>query len=401
MDNRTALLAFSAAPGLGIRRISNLIRIAGNAIDAWNANQQMFKQLEMGGKIYETFYNFRKKFDLQNYLKQMADKHVDFLTIKDSDYPELLKQTPEPPLVLYLKGNKELLQIDNGKSKIDDRLLKIESRELINDLSSTLNFQPSSSIVNHQSSSSPTLAVVGTRKTSSYGREVTQKIVKELAESGMTIVSGLALGIDAIAHQTALHAFGKTIAVLGCGVNCCYPRENQNIYDQMTQQGSLIISEYPLSQPANQGTFPARNRIVAGLSLGVLVTEAATDSGSLITADYAKKFGRPVFAVPGPITSAGAAGTTYLLKHGATLITTGDEIIQALNIKSENKYEKIFQNLNSDEQKIVEMLQLEPLTIDDISNQTNFSIPQLMSILTTLELKGIIHNIGNQEYSLK
>ena len=181
---------------------------------------------------------------------------------------------------------------------------------------------------------SKTIGVVGSRKPTYYGQEITEKFSSDLSVSGFTIVSGLALGVDAISHESALKNGGKTIAVLGCGVDCCTPNTNQNIYDKIIAGNGCVISEVPLSYMPGKGLFPARNRIIAGLSQAVLVTEGAEDSGSLITADFAFKFFRKVFAVPGPINSALSKGPYKLIEKGAKLVTSAQNIIDELGFKN-------------------------------------------------------------------
>ena len=224
---------------------------------------------------------------------------------------------------------------------------------------------------------------------------MTADIVTDLAKNNMVIVSGMAMGVDAAAHTAAINTKGLTIAVLGCGVDCPYPRENESLYEKIIDSNGLIISEYPLGMPANQGTFPARNRIIAGLSLGVLITEAAVDSGSLITAEYAKKQEKPIFAVPGPITSQVSKGSYKLIKEGAIMVSSGKDIISELGIKNKLRNKDIadkFQNLSKDEMKIISALENESKLIDEISTETKIPVAKLAIILSGMELSGIIKN---------
>ena len=368
MSESDCYLAFSLAPGIGPKRLSSLLVVTENAQNAWMANLNIFKLAGIGEKIYFRFEDFRNKFNVEEYKLKLEKNHVSFVAINNKDYPKLLKQIPDPPTLLFMRGNSSLLssQVKNEKDK------KIS-----------------------------TLAVVGTRKTSSYGREVTQKIVSELTEFGITIVSGLALGIDAIAHKTTIDLNGATIAVLGCGIDCCYPQENLRLYDEIISKSGLIVSEYPLLAKSNKGTFPARNRIIAGLARAVLVTEAARDSGSLITAAMATKYNRPVFAIPGPITSVGAKGTNFLLKNGATLVTSAQEIIEKLEIsKTVNTKRLLEHKLTNEEINILKLLSQQSSSIDEIANDLKMPIYKLIAILSSLEIKKMIVNIGNQEYRL-
>src|SRR3989344_2172040 len=275
MEERNYWLGFSSFPGIGPAKLKKLLDIFGSAKDAWEAAMPRLAKL-IGEEVANKFDNFRSKFSIENYVGQLIRKDVVFLISTDKEYPELLKKIKNPPFVLYCRGNVEIL-----RSSQNDNVGRI--------------------------------AVVGTRRTTQYGREVTKLLTQELVENGFTIVSGLALGVDAISHMTALENNGKTIAVLGCGVDCCTPAENSSLYNSILKNGNCIVSEFPMGMKPTQWSFPARNRIIAGLSLGVLVTEGAEDSGSLITAEYARKFGRPVFAVPGPITSSMSKGPYKLI----------------------------------------------------------------------------------------
>lgn len=221
--------------------------------------------------------------------------------------------------------------------------------------------------------------------------------VRELVSSGFTIVSGLAIGVDAVAHQSSLESGGKTIAVLGCGVDCCTPAENRALYNSIVEGGGVIVSELPLGHPPTKGSFPSRNRIIAGLSLGVLVTEGAEDSGSLITADYALKFNRKVFAVPGPITSSLSKGPYGLIRKGAKLVTNVEDILNELSIKSSKsiKGTKRAKGDTAEETKILNLLEGEPLHFDEIARKTGFESSKLGSILSIMEMKGMIKSLEN------
>jgi DNA processing protein len=227
------------------------------------------------------------------------------------------------------------------------------------------------------------------------------------------------MGVDAISHKTALENNGGTIAVLGCGVDCCFPKENQGIYNSMIAGSprangdagrgeaagkGLVISEYPLSQFPTKGSFPSRNRIIAGLSLGVLVTEGAEDSGSLITAEYAMKFGRPVFAVPGPVTSGMSKGPFKLISRGAKLAASATDILKELNISPRSRIKnhelRIMKGDTEEEQKILDILQNEPLNFDEIVRRTKIDSSKTGSLLSIMEIKGMIKSFGSGEFSV-
>lgn len=341
---------FSFCDGIGPKTFLKLINEFGSAKDAWEKLQHENSDI-IREKRYEKFKAFQKTFDLQDYLQKLRKAQVKVVGYTSQFYPEPLKQLSDPPIVLFCKGNLNLL------------------------------------------GSKQTIGVVGARKITSYGREVTEKLVFELTQYDFTIVSGLAFGVDATAHKKAIDSNGKTIAVLGCGVDCCTPYENQGLYEQILDKNGLIISQYPLGMPPTQGTFPSRNRIIAGLSLGVLITEAAEDSGSLITAEDAVKLGRPVFAVPGPINSLMSKGALKLLKQGAKLVSTGEDILEALQIKTQRsdfKTKVKTLKLSAPEKKIVELLESEPLPLDFLSKQTKIPMVKLMVTVSSLEMRGIL-----------
>jgi DNA processing protein len=248
----------------------------------------------------------------------------------------------------------------------------------------------------------PVVAIVGTRKITAYGRQVTEMFTQELVDAGCIIVSGLALGVDAVAHKATLDAGGKTIAVLGCGVDCCYPSTNSRLYDEIIEKGGAIVSEYGLGVPPNQGSFPSRNRIIAGLSQGVLVTEGAVDSGSLITANDAFDNNRPVFAVPGPITSTLSKGPYELIQKGGMLVTSGREVLETLKIKSIRgiKGIKSIKGDTQEEQVIIDLLSEQELDFDEIVKKTKIQSSKVGGLLSMMELKGMIKSSEGM-FSLK
>ena len=293
MSESDFILAFSNLTGVGPKSFLRLLKVYSSAQKAWEkSSPEKYKQAGVGEANYKKFEQFKKDFDIAEYLRKLKKTKVEFIPNGDKYYPVSLTKIDSPPIGLYIKGNRKLL-------------------------------------VEH-----PKIAVVGARKITSYGRQVTENLVSQLVSNNFIIVSGMALGVDGIAHKTAIEQKGSTIAVLGCGVDCPYPRENEQLYEQILDSSGLIISEYPLGMPANPGTFPARNRIVAGLSSSVLITEAAEDSGSLITAGLANKQGKTVFAVPAPINSRMSAGTAKLMKQGAVIVTSVNDILENMSVLS-------------------------------------------------------------------
>ena len=364
MQERDYWLGFSVFSGIGPFKFKKILEDFGTAKKAWDSSDIKITKV-LGENLGAKFIDFRNKFSIENYLKSLKKENVWFLTLKDKDYPKPLLQISKPPFILYGKGDPKIL-------------------------------------------SSTSFAVVGARRTTHYGREVTAIFTQELVRSGFTIVSGLAMGVDAISHKNALDSGGKTVAVLGCGVDCCNPSENLSLYNRILEEGSAIVSELPLSHPPTKGSFPARNRIIAGLSLGVLVTEGGEDSGSLITADYAFKSRRKVFAVPGPITSSLSKGPYNLISKGATLVTSANDIFKELKFEIQNSKSEMnsksqktkHKTENKEEQKILEILKNEVLHFDEIVRKSHFDSSKVGSLLSIMEIKGLIKNTGSL-YSIK
>lgn len=361
-QERNFYLPFSLAPGIGPKRFAQLLSFFGSARKAYSGTESEFKKAGVSESFFEKFNIFRKSFKIDAYLKKLKSKNVEFITFIDKNYPARLKKIDNPPIVLFVKGSAQILSTERS------------------------------------------IAVVGTRKMTSYGREVTENLVSELAPHGFIVVSGLALGIDSTAHKTALASGGKTIAVLGCGVDCCYPRENENLYNRIIEKGGAIVSEYPLGLQPNRGTFPARNRIIAGLGNAVLVTEAGKDSGALITASNAASQGKTVFAVPGPITSKQSVGTSILIKKGAKLVSQIQDILEEFGIGATWKKKTIdFKTLNltPEEKSVINTLENESYHIDELSRICKIQITKLSTLLSSLEMQGLVLNRGAGVFGLK
>lgn len=359
MNEKEYFIFFSNLNGIGPKTFLYLLTYFKSAENIYNASEKELVKTGLIGKKLETFLKAKKEFDIPTYLEKIKKAKVEYIPYGDKFYPESLKKTDSAPIGLFIKGNKKLLLEKNN------------------------------------------IAIVGARKITSYGRDVTKLITQQLVQNNLVITSGLALGVDGVAHGAVLEEKGFTIAVLGCGVDCPYPRENEKLYENILDNKGLIISEYPLGMSASPGTFPARNRIIAALSLAVLVTEAAEDSGSLITADYALKYKRKLFAVPGPINSSMSRGALKLLKEGATLVSSGEDIINELNIKLKTKNLKNKMKnlkLNKDEKAVCDALENEELRIDQICRITKLSINKLLSVTSELEIRGIIKNDGGKMF---
>lgn len=360
MEERLYWLGFSLFPGIGPGRFRKLLSHFGTAKDAWQASLEDLKASGIGNALAEQFVAFRPTISLSAAEKDLHKEQIQFLTQLDSQYPKLLAQSKNAPFLLYCKGNLHVLMQPNP------------------------------------------IAIVGTRKVTEYGRAVTENFTTELVHAGCVIVSGLALGVDSVAHDATVAAGGKTIAVLGCGVDCCTPRENQLVYNKILNSGGLILSEYGLGVQPTKGSFPSRNRIIAGMSEAVIVTEGAAKSGSLITAHDAFSVGRKVFAVPGPITSSLSAGPYELIKKGAKLVTSAKEIIKELgltNYESGKKKTKVKAD-TKEEQVIVDLLQQESLHFDELVRRTGMTASQVGSLLSLLEMKGVIKTFDAGNFTL-
>ena len=286
-------------------------------------------------------------------------EQIKIISIEDKNYPNLLKKIPNAPRTLYLNG-------------------ELSANEL-------------------------RFAVVGTRRFSSYGKQVALEISGDLAEAGLTIVSGLAPGIDTFSHQATLERRKKTIAVLGTGLDekSIYPQFNIKLSRKIIEQGGSLISEYPPETRGTRFSFPQRNRIIAGLSLGVLVIEAKEKSGALITANYAFSYGRKVFAIPGPIYSSNSKGCHYLIKKGAKLVETVDDILQELNLSySKPDLQREIKGETLEENLILNSLKEEALYIDKIIENTKLRAANVVGALAILEIKGKVRNLGGNIYAL-
>lgn len=349
-------VAASAIPGVGTATFSYLLKHFKTLKKFWLAEESSINKLKIPQKTKESVLDFRKKVEPKVYLDKVYSLGIRCISLADRDYPANLKTIAGAPPVLYMKG--QLLPQD--------------------DLA---------------------IAVVGSRNATFYGRQVTEKFIFDLVKNGLTIVSGLARGIDTTAHKTALEAGGRTIALLGCGLDMVYPPENKKLAEEIVKNGA-VISEFPLGFPAVQSNFAARNRIISGMSLGVFVPEAAVDSGSMITAGYAAEQGREVFAVPGPITSKFSEGVNNLIKEGVHPVTSVDDILQVLDIERRSKHvagdkQQVVKVKDPDQQKILELLNGETKHIDLIAREVKMPIEKVSATLSMMEISGFVKNFGS------
>jgi len=351
-------IGFSRIPGIGKLRISRLREHFGNLKDAWNAPAGELKQAGLDSRSVNAMAALRPRISLDDEMEKLERYKVKVLTCEDPAYPPRLKEIYDYPPVLYVRGN--LLPKDD-----------------------------------------PYLAVVGTRKPTVYGRQVAEEIVADLVRSKITIVSGLARGIDSIAHRTALDSGGETIAVFASGLDIVYPADNAKLAQAIMERGALV-SEYPLGVRPKADNFPQRNRIMSGLSLGVLVVEAGERSGALITAHQAVEQNRDVFAIPGSILSPGSKGTNHLIQEGAKLVCNCNDILEELNLTTMAQQLEIkeFLPANEKESRVLKQLTFEPGHIDEICRCSGLAMPEVSSTLAILELKGIAKQVGNMNYVL-
>lgn len=361
-DERKYWVGFSCFPQIGPIRFRHLLKIFGSAKEAWSADKKNYIKAGFSENLTDRLERFKKEFSSTSYFIRLKNTGVEVILETDKNYPKLLKETEDSPYILYVKkGNK----LDNVDSLLDG----------LNRLC---------------------IAVVGTRKMSGYGKEVTTRLVTRLVDNNCTIVSGLALGIDSVAHRVALEAGGFTIAVLGGGLDNVYPPSNRGLAEDIIRSGQgAIISEYPLGFPYLPQNFPHRNRIIAGIANGVLVVEGTGQSGTLLTASAAARYGREVFAVPGPITSFTSQAPHYLLRNGAKLTENAEDVLEEFqSVAKISKNEKEIKFDSEDEKVLFNLLKSEPLEIDSIVRVSKLPAQRVLSTLTILELKGILKNIA-------
>jgi DNA processing protein len=409
-------IGFNFFEGIGPLRFKLLLDYFGSAKKAWLASINQWRALGLGEKTTEKFFRFKTFFPIEeikiennfllnlpnflgNFEEFLADEErkkqfwwvkrtkafqktdgqqIMVLSWLDEFYPERLKTIGASPPVIYLK-----LKTKNT-SQNPEKIWKVLAEFW----------------------QKPAIGVVGTRKVSSYGRLVTEKLVSQLVEQGLVIVSGMARGVDGLAHRVTLANKGQTAAVLGSGADVVYPQENRDIYEKLGEITDddfcgLIISEFPPGFPPLPGNFPSRNRIIAGLSDAILVTEASEDSGSLITARLAAEQGKDVFAVPGPITSSLSAGTAFLIKQGAKLITGIDDVLEEIGLEKlqAQKLKVKVEELTEEERKIWQSLDSGEKYLDEIVRETGLEAAAVGSILSIMVIKGLIKDLGGGRWA--
>ncbi|MBE3117640.1 MAG: DNA-protecting protein DprA, partial [Candidatus Atribacteria bacterium] len=356
MNDKRYWVGFNLVKGIGAVRLQALCNHFGDLALAWQAPADALQAAGLSPKLAERVAQVRAGVDLDKYLTKVKAQGIEILTWDDDLYPPRLKEIDQPPPVLYVRG-----------------ALTTED--------------------------SWAVAVVGTRRVSAYGRQVAEEIASFLAANGVTVVSGLARGVDAIAHQSALKAGGRTIAVLGCGVDRIYPPEHVQLAEKMMASGALI-SDYAPGTPPDASNFPPRNRIISGLSMATVVVEAGETSGALITAQFAIDQGREVFAVPGNILAPQSKGTNRLIAQGARPMLSVRDLLDVLNLTRVTEQRLVRKVLPTDEteSKLMSVLTHEPLHMDEIRNQTGLPIERVSATLVMMELKGLVRQVGGLNY---
>ncbi len=354
-------LAINRVKGIGPARFKLLHDAFGSAQEVWQATPADWQEAGLDARTTAAFEQQRSRITPAAELERLVKLRVHVVRTLDDGYPRLLREIAAPPPLLYLRG-----------------ALKPEDEWAI--------------------------AIVGTRRVSAYGRQVTERLASELVGQRITIVSGLARGVDSCAHAAALKAGGRTIAVLGCGPDLVYPPENARLAMRIVEEaGGAIITEYAPGTQPDAGNFPARNRIISGLSLATLITEAPETSGALITARFAGEQGRDVLAVPGPITSQGSGGANRLIQDGAKLVMEVNDILAELNLHLVPQQMELREEMPDDpvEAQLLGLLRAasEPRHIDDLCRTTGLPTAQVSGALVMMELKGLARLVGPMTYA--
>lgn len=359
MEKSNYWIAFSSIENIDSPFVQRLYNYFGDIETAFKANKNELSQIEgLSIKKAENFIKARDEVNVEKAVDEVVKRGINYLTFEDERYPEMLKHISNPPVVLYYKG--DLFSCNLEK----------------------------------------TLAVVGSRRASSYAKEALTKIISELGNTDICIVSGLASGIDTTAHIAALDSNLKTIGVIASGFDYTYPAANKHLYEKIENGCGAVVSEYyPTFEPL-KFRFPQRNRIVSGISYGTLVAEASLKSGALITSNLTLEQGRELMCIPGLITNPNTQGIYKLLKNGAAIVTCADDILETLNWEIKTEQKSLFEipDLCEDEMKILKSLEIEEKGVDELLSLTKISLDNLLMYLTTMELKGIIKQVDGDRY---
>ncbi len=369
LDASLSWLALALTPGLASRLSARVLRKFGSPDGVFRASLAQLESCHLPAHVAQSIVKreaFKRAAKELDGVRKIAG--CSLLNWTEPEYPQTLLQIYDPPVLLYVRGDPQVLNL-------------------------------------------PSLSIVGTRRPTLYGTQMAQRLGRDLAARGLVIVSGMARGIDAIGHQGAMDANGRAIGVLGTGIDVCYPKENKKLYEKVLERG-VIISEFPLRTHPAPENFPVRNRIVAGMPLGVVVIEGAQYSGSLITARLAMEFGREVFGVPGNVTQPVSFAPNQLIKQGAKLVTCAEDVIeelptpvraalqQAEQPEAEQRNLIAAASLDGSQKKLYELLNAEePMPIDDIVERSGLNSSDVLATLFDLEMKGIIRQLPGKQFS--
>jgi DNA processing protein len=355
-DPRKYWVGMNLVKGIGAARLRVLLDRFGSVEAIWEAPSQSLYATGLSARLVENLLQVRAEVSLDEIWDRLQSHGIEVLTWEDEGYPKRLMEIDQPPPVLYVRG--DLLPQDEFS-----------------------------------------VAIVGTRRVTAYGRQVAENVAGFLARNGLTVISGMARGVDAVAHNAALDAGGRTLAVLGNGVDRIYPPEHRKLAEMIMQNGALI-SDYPLGTPPDSLNFPARNRIISGLAQAVVIVEAGDRSGALITASFAADQGRDVFAVPGNVNAPQSVGTKRLIQQGAHPLVNPQEILETLNLTLVNQHQEARVVLPADvnEAQLLRVITQELVHIDEICNQTAMPVETITATLAMMELRGMVRQVGGMHY---
>ena len=358
MGKQAYWVGFNHVRGIGAVRMQRLLQFFGDLSIAWEAPLDGLIAAGLSEKLALQVAASRKTIHPEELFTRIRERGITILTLEDDDYPRKLREIEQPPPVLYILG--EITDADDWA-----------------------------------------VALVGTRRMTGYGKQVAAELAGFLARHGITVVSGLARGVDAVAHQAAVNAGGRTLAVLGSGVDVVYPPENKQVYAQVIAHGAVISDYAPGTSPEGVN-FPPRNRIISGLSSATVVVEAGLSSGALITSTFAAEQGREVFAVPGNIFAPQSKGANYLIQQGARPLVDFEEILEILQYKNVHQAKAARKLLpeNEMENQVLQALGDHPVHVDEIHVKTGLPMAIVSSTLTMLELKGMVYKAGNMNYAV-
>jgi len=358
-ESKLCYIGFNHVKGIGAMRLKALLDVFGDAPSAWRADTAALRRTGLNEKLIEALITVRGRLNLEDLWQRITAFGIQVITWEDEIYPQRLKEITQPPPVLYVRGS--LLAEDDFS-----------------------------------------VAVVGTRRVSAYGRRAAEELAALLAQNGITLISGMARGVDGIAHDSALKSGGRTLAVFGCGVDHIYPPEHRSLAERIQQNGALI-SDYPPGTKPDANNFPPRNRIISALARAVVVVEAGDTSGSLITAKFGVEQGRDVFAIPGSIFSHSSRGVNRLISDGATPLVDLRDLLQAMDLGKVTEYRAARCALPETplEAQILMLLDQEPAHVDEIRARSGLPVDQVSATLIMMELKGMVAHVGGMKYIIK